>query len=238
MPKERFYLPKELSEHQEVLIEGPELHHLATVMRLTVGDTIELINGQGSYGIGKIVSVNKKQAILFIETLNKQEKPTSEIIIAQALPRLSRLDFIIEKATELGVTSLWLFPGENSEKKELSPNQLARIQHLLIAASKQSGRLFLPEVLLKPPLAKWTPTAMPFFYGSLAPGAPLFRKVLQERPLNKVVFCVGPESGFTHNEELILKKIRGIGVNLHPNILRTDTAAITAAVLISSYIVD
>lgn len=233
MPKERFYHPQQFHLNDSISIEGPECHHLATVMRLKPGDRVELINGLGALAQAQIIELEKKRGVLQIEQLQIGEKRKSKLILAQAIPKPNRLDFVIEKGTELGMDALWLFPGQLSEKKELTKNQLERLDHLAIAAMKQCGRLFLPEIALLPPLSKWPPQIDSLYYGSLDPHAPLLIDRMKNHGTGTAIFCVGPESGFSKEEEAILKGLNAVGVKLNSNILRTETAAIAALAIMS-----
>lgn len=233
MPKERHYIPQDLSLFQEVILEETEFHHVINVMRCNVGVQIDLINGQGVCAQAKIIKIEKKRAILLVEALYSVEKPQNRLILAQAIPKLNRLDFIIEKGTELGMSALWLFPGDHSEKRDLSETQLKRLSHLAVAALKQCGRLYLPEILVLPPLSTWKPFPFPFYFGSLAPEAPPFFRLLQENNSFAALFCVGPEGGLSTAEEKILCDLGAIGTKLSPHVLRTETAAIAALILMA-----
>lgn len=233
MPKERHYIPQDLSLSQEVFLEGTEFHHLVNVMRSTVGAQIELINGLGICAQAKIANIEKKRAILVVESLFSAEKAVDRLILAQAIPKLNRLDFIIEKGTELGMSALWLFPGDHCEKRELSVNQLERLNHLAIAAMKQCGRLYLPEILVLPPLSTWKPFDFPFYFGSLSPEAPPLIRLLLDEPAGTALFCVGPEGGLSASEEKTLCGLGAIGTKLGKHILRTETAAIAAITLMA-----
>ena len=233
MPKERHYISLEFFQNQEIRLEGPEFHHLVIVMRKGVGDTIELVNGFGGYAQAALIEVQKKWVLLKVVSFTSTPKGSSEIILAQAIPRLQRLDFILEKGTELGMTALWLFPGYHSEKKELSSNQMERLRHMTVAAMKQCGRLFLPEIVIRPPLQKWEKPLIPLYYGTFAHGAPLFLDQWAQNTSENGIFCIGPESGWHPSEEEALNNLGGLGVKLHTNILRTETAAITALALMT-----
>lgn len=238
MPKERYYVPQELSINQQVRIEGPECHHLATVMRASVGDSIELINGLGVLAQAKILQIEKKHVSLVVDLIQTSNQQSDELIILQAIPKVNRLDYTIEKGTELGVSSFLLFPGQRSEKKELTKNQLERLQHLAIAAMKQCGRLTLPKIKMLPSILKWEANILPLYFGSLDPDAPLFMKLLERSQTQGARFCVGPEGGLTNEEEDYLKLLGGVGVKLHKNVLRTETAAIAGIVLLSHFLMN
>lgn len=234
MPAERYYFDGSLSSELQPLLEGTEFHHLCNVMRSCEGEIIELVNGKGFLATAKIKRIEKKKAILTVESIFQQPTPNFELILAQAIPRLNRLDFILEKATELGVTGIWLFPGELSERKSLAESQLERLKLVCIAAMKQCGRLFLPEIKLMPRIESWPLAPLPLFFGDLNEKAVLLQNQLQQHPAEKgLIICIGPESGFKESEIAKLKQIGGVGVKLHHNILRTDTASIAALAIIT-----
>jgi 16S rRNA (uracil1498-N3)-methyltransferase len=222
MPADRFYLPSPLKD-PVLHLEGEEFHHLAKVMRVRLGETIEIVNGQGELAEAEVISLDKKIAELKILSHETVPQPEQSVILAQALTRPSSLEWIVEKGTELGVTEFWLFPGEKSEKKDLSPTQIHRLETIVINALKQCGRLFLPKIILKPSLDKWPPPAGSLFFGDLSSAKPL------QGPFEKtVIFFIGPEKGFSSQEIEQLGRFKAQGISLHANILRAETAALTA----------
>lgn len=235
MPTERYYLPCPLNLQDTVCLIETEHHHFVHVMRGKVGDEIELINGLGVLSRGVIQSIEKKKTQIEIFDRQVFPAPQKNMTLLQALPRANRLDTIVEKGTELGMTALWLFPGERSERKELAENQLDRLKAVAVAAMKQSGQLFIPDICSKPRLAKWQPPPLKIFYGDLSIEAEIFQDSWQKNRSDHIGFFIGPESGFSPDEIAIFKGWDCIGVKLHPNILRTDTAAITAMSLISHW---
>jgi 16S rRNA (uracil1498-N3)-methyltransferase len=237
MPSERYYLDQDFERESSCELTGQEFHHLAHVMRGSVGDIVELVNGRGALAHASIDRLSKTAGTLRIKQVF-EEKHRPRIILAQALPKPNRLDFVLEKGTELGVDDFWLFPGSRSQKKELYPNQVERARQLTISALKQSGRLTLPALTFKPPLNNWEGFEnCSSFFGDLDPDAPPLIEALQNSELKlPVLFFVGPESGFDDDE---LNKIRALGakgVKLHNNILRTETASLTAISLISYWL--
>jgi 16S rRNA (uracil1498-N3)-methyltransferase len=154
------------------------------------------------------------------------------------MPKPNRLDFILEKGTELGVDAFWVFPGQLSIKKEFFPHQMERAQSLLVAAMKQCGRLTLPTLHLQPPLTQWTTFPSTAFFGDLSPEALPFEIVWKQSTglTSPFLFITGPESGLTSQEEQFLKEGGVKGVRLHPYILRTDTASLMAVSLLSHWL--
>lgn len=230
MPENRFFLPEPFEKEKTALLTGDEFHHLTRVMRRTVGDCIEVVNGQNQLGLAQILTVEKKQATLLFQEITEKAPPPHQLILAQALTRPQNLDLIIEKGTELGATAFYLFPGLKSEKKELSLNQKNRLTALTISALKQCGRLDLPPILEKPPLLQWKQPPGHLLYGSLHPEAPYFTPLSGR---DRLLF-IGPEKGFTPEEEHFLSnKLHAKGIRFNPHILRAETAAICALSLLS-----
>ncbi len=231
MPSERFFYPDLFEENAVIALDAEEHRHIK-VMRIRPEEEIELINGKGELAIGVVDSIEKQKTTIILQKVTKVEKPSTKIILAQALPKQNKLDFIVEKGTELGMSELRLFPGDFSEKKELSANQLERCRHLTIAALKQCGALFLPEISLAPPLKNWQRPPCAYF-GDINPKAPKLKDTF--KPSQEIIFFIGPEKGFSASEEIILEKL-ATGISLHKNILRTETAAICALAQIDSFL--
>lgn len=222
MPAHRFYLNDSL-QSPNVTLTGPEFHHLKNVMRARPGDTVELVNGEGSLATARLQNMTPSEALFEITHTTTTPPPSTRIILAQAFTRPALLDWIVEKGTELGAAEFWLFPGDQSEKKELTPNQLERLHHLILSALKQCGRLYLPLLHIKPALSFWTTTPGTLLYGSLSPDAPPLKP-----STSPIIMTIGPEKGLSSQELSHLSSLGAAGVTLHPNILRTETAALCA----------
>lgn len=233
MPLERYYLNEPLVLNTLLFLKGPEHHHLSRVMRSQVGDKIELVNGLGTLAQGTIENLDKQAAAIRIFKVTQEKPLSTKIILAQALPKINRLDFILEKGTELGVDEFWLFPGQMSLKKDFSANQIERSHAITIAAMKQCGRLTLPKIQLLPALAKWPTFEGLNFFGDVDPLAPFFLDAWKPTQMaDSLTFFVGPESGWSSQEIVLLKEKGALGVKLHDHILRTDTASLVALSLI------
>jgi len=218
MPENRFFTPEPFEKGQTIILRDDELHHLR-VMRPSVNDTVELVNGKNQLAKGRLDHLTPKEATLSIESF-ETHPPPKQLILAQALLRPKNLDLVIEKGTELGATAFYLFPGEKSEKTTLSKNQLQRCHHLAKSALKQCGRLDLPQIQLLPPLTKWSHyPPLPAFFGSL--NAQDRYKPSQTGAL----LFVGPEKGFSPEEEALLAN-SATPVRIHPYVLRAETAAL------------
>lgn len=233
MPAERYYYPQNIENNTEISLEGQEHHHLINVMRTRLGDVVEIVNGLGQLASATVSSLEKKRAVLSIHSVFTSELPKFQIILAQGIPRFTRLELIMEKCTELGMTEIRLFPAARSEKKDISESQLTRLETIAVASMKQCGRLFLPKILVEPPLKKWPKLPLKScFFGDLRENAPKFDDIFPAGE-TEALFFIGPESGFTDEEVKQLMSLHATGVKLHPNILRTETAAIAALALLS-----
>lgn len=238
MPAERYYIDTPLENGKILHLTDQELHHLLHVMRTNTGDIVEVINGNGSLAEAEVIALKKQHAELKVLTTETYSKPSFEIQLAQGIPRINRLDYILEKGTELGVSKFLLVPTKHSERKSFNEHQIGRMQNILISALKQSGQLHLPTIELAAPLADWQQLNCLTFFGDLSPSTPLFQTAWQNAVSNKsqsTCFFTGPESGLTDEEYSILKNLGAIGVNLNPHILRTDTASIVALGLMAHW---
>jgi len=215
VPHDRYYLDAPLTN--QITLDGDEFHHLTRVMRKKAGDPIELVNGRGALAQGKILNIAKREATIAINKTETHKPALPPLILIQALPKLPLLELIIQKGTELGVSTFYLYPSSRSEKKELSTTQLKRLNHILISAMKQCGRFDLPTIEMGFPNL-----TIPLFFGDLTEGAP----PLSQKATLPAALVIGPEGGFTEKELQQLRK-KGQGVRLAPYTLRTETAAIT-----------
>lgn len=232
MPHERFFTDQPLEKH--VSLEEAEFHHLCRVMRARVGDEIELVNGKNALANAKITAIGKRHVELEITQVVHVPPAKRPLILAQGIPKLNRLEMILEKGTELGVSEFWLFPGMHSEKEAFSANQQKRMELILIAAMKQCGRLDLPVIIHKPPLLQWKQCPGTLFFGDTSNEAPwIWKHPIPLKENSGIVLFIGPESGFDSREVSHLQGALGAhGVKLHSNILRTDTASITGLSLL------
>lgn len=231
MPPNRFVCAEPLEVGREVVLEGAEAHHLA-VMRAKQGDGVELIDGKGTLAVARLLMADRREARLQIESASVEARLEERVILAQALPRMNHLEWIIEKGTELGVDAFWLFPGRFSEKGELTKGQTERLAHLICAASKQCGRLHFPTLDFKAPLEQWTVLTTPLLYGTLEAEVPYLWECTFSFP---ITLCIGPEAGFAPEELFCLRHtLKGKGVRLSRTTLRTETAAIVGLSLLQA----
>ena len=233
MPHNRYYIDHPLNLFDNVSFEEAEFNHMVKVMRVSVNEEIEIINGNGVLAKALIYSIEKKSVHATIQEIQKESKPKKSFIIAQALLKGASLDLICEKNAELGCDEIWLYTASLSEKDSISDNQIDRLNKVLIAATKQCGRLYLPKIVIFKNLKELIHfSKMPLFYGDVDPTSPKIKDAIEKE--SSLVFIIGPEKGFDKKEEELLKSSLAKGVSLHPNILRAETASIAASCLISN----
>jgi 16S rRNA (uracil1498-N3)-methyltransferase len=228
---ERFYVNSELGPG-EVVLQGPEAHHLAAVCRLRPGDAVCLFNGDGRQYPAAVVTVGKRTVTL---RAGQPESPAREVgfrlEVAAPLPKGDRASYLVEKLTELGVTD---FVPLQTARSVVHPREakLDKLQRTVIEASKQCGRNVLLRVH---PLAEWRD----YCRRAELPANRLLADPAGEPDATRpsasadVAAAVGPEGGFTAEE---VAAARGAGwrlVGLGPRILRVETAALALAVLLT-----
>jgi 16S rRNA (uracil1498-N3)-methyltransferase len=234
----RFYCPAGFA-YDTVELTGAEAHHLRQVLRLEVGDEVELFDGRGGHAVGQIEAVAKQAACIRIARRgHKTESPPCPVILATAMPKGDRFGWLVEKATELGVARLIPLITQRSVVTAGS-GKLDKLRRTVIEACKQCGRNDLMSI--DEPV-RWSDVVAKEF--DVPHRAILIAHPGGERrrtgewlvssaasPQPDVLIAIGPEGGFA-DEEIELGQRHGARlVNLGPHVLRVETAAIAAVVL-------
>jgi len=234
----RVYVDAALAPGARVVLEGSAASHVTRVLRLRPGDALTLFNGQGGEHAG---SIEKSQAGSVTVAIGEpcaleRESPLS-LTLAQGVSRGERMDLVVQKATELGVSALVPVLTERSVVR-LDPQQAARkVAHwraIAIAACEQSGRNRVPAVATPLALREFTGLARSASAGArvlLSPGAAL-RLDDVPPPVTDITVLIGPEGGLTDSEQDLARTAGFTPVRLGPRVLRTETAAIAALTLL------
>ena len=234
----RVYVDAALAPGARVALEGNAASHVTRVLRLRPGDALTLFNGQGGEYAG---SIEKSQAgsvtvVIGAPCASERESPLS-LTLAQGVSRGERMDLVVQKATELGVSALVPVLTERSVVR-LDPRQAARkVAHwraIAIAACEQSGRNRVPAVATPLALREFTGLARSAGAGArvlLCPGAAL-RLDDVPPPITDITVLIGPEGGLTDSEQDLARTAGFTPVRLGPRVLRTETAAIAALTLL------
>ena len=223
----RFFLSEDLQKNAQVYLQDDEHHHLAKVLRIQEEEEVELVNGKGLLAFAKVIKIEKNKTLLQINDLKIQQRDSERITIAVALMRPAKLEYIIEKATELGADRFILFHADLSTQENLSKEKIARLENIIISALKQSKRLFLPSLEIGLSLEEILSQDGKIYFGDVKENQQSSLPTLYE----DTIFITGPESGFSKDEtQLLQKKAQGIRIN--PNVLRAETAPIVALSLL------
>lgn len=224
---ERFYVRQEYIPNELVYLKENEHHHLSKVLRARVGEEIELVNGEGSLARARIETIEKDKTSVQILTLSHIALPSTQVFVGIPLMRPSKLEWVIEKGTEIGAGGFFLFPADHSTQDSLSDHQIERLGNITISALKQSKRLHLPHLEILPHLETLLTKEAKVYFGDVRETAPPLGRTLSGNTL----FITGPESGFSEEEVILLSK-DGKGVRLNPHVLRAETAPIVALSLL------
>lgn len=231
MPVYRFFTDQAFKESEEISIDSSEFSHLKKVLRLKEGDLLTLINGRGELAEAELYNLSKSHGSAKILTVLKEQKKL-DLSLAIGLPKPSKLDDIVEKATELGVSEILIFPADRSEVKSIKPQKLDRLKLVARSALKQSGALYEPEIrVLK--LEDIDVKKSESFYGDFTKEALSLKQIPS---LKKALWIVGPESGFSSKEIELMREMGVKPLTLNPHTLRAETAAITGLSLLAHHL--
>ncbi len=234
-----FYVPPSQIRANTATITGSEQHHLRNVLRIPPGETIRIIDGRGNVYTAEILDTptNRSSSPARIQTHEFQARLLPTLTLFQGCPKNNKMELILQKTTELGVTQIVPVHSERALQKP-SQNRYERWHRILISATKQCKRAWLPELCnaqqFETSLAQLEKFSLRLLLNPQAE-AHHIKTVLQEtRNPNAIALFVGPEGGFSAQEITAAIESGCILVTLGRNILRTETAAITA-VAVSAY---
>lgn len=235
----RAYLDAALSVGARVALPDGAAAHLLRVLRLDVGDGCVLFNGDGHDYDARIVAAGKRGGEVEVTGVRvvDVESPL-RIVLVQGIARGEKMDWILQKATELGVAGFMPVGSERSEVKlagERAGKRLAHWRSVVVAACEQSWRARVPDVAPPRPLAG----ALQALPGdslrlSLDPGAGMAVASLPAPGDRTVVVAIGPEGGWSPRDRATLAGAGFAGLRLGPRILRTETAGMAAIAALQS----
>ena len=215
-------------------LDAENSHHLAVVLRARVGDRIVIFDGQGQEGQGVVRAADKTKAVVEIESIQtiRRESPL-HITVLQALCTGDKMDWVVQKSTELGAARIIPVAAARSVLKLEPDRALKRLAHwraIAQAAAAQSGRTVIPTISavmsFREALLDWKQAPSPKTGWLLDPFAQeRFSTAATQGP---VAIWIGPEAGWTDEEEQMANAAGIRGLQLGPRILRTETAAAVA----------
>lgn len=227
----RIYVELELAAGADVLLPAAASTHLLRVLRLRPGAALTLFNGRGGEYAAELTGGGRSGARALIGALTEVERESPlQITLLQGVARGERMDFIVQKATELGVQRIVPLSCEFSVVRLDAAALRRRVEHwrgVAIAACEQSGRNRLPQVESVTPLEAACADGKEELKLVLVPQAPATLSMLSQGP-RRVVLLVGPEGGLSGREQLLAQRHGFQACRLGPRILRTETAPLAA----------
>jgi 16S rRNA (uracil1498-N3)-methyltransferase len=234
----RFYCPQPLSLGTVVTLPDHVAHHVQ-VVRLTVGDRLTLFNGEGGEYTATISTIEKKRVTAEIKLFEPREVELPyAITLAQALPEASKMDWIIEKAVELGVHAIQPLAAQRCVVRLSAERAEKKLQHwqgVIVAASEQSGRNRLTTLAEPVDFNQWAQQQDLHVRVMLSPRAEQsLSDWARHHPPQSVALMVGPEGGFTDKEENLAIAQGVLMLAMGPRVLRTETAGLAAVAALNA----
>lgn len=232
----RVYVDAELQTGQRLTVDSSAGNHIARVLRLRVGDALTVFNGRGGEYGGKIDDMRRDTVqVSVLEHRDDERESPFHLTLAQGISRGERMDWVVQKATELGVSRIAPLFTERSVVNLDEKQAAKKVQHwraIAIAACEQSGRNQVPQIDdpigLYDLLERRTVTGAALL---LSPGAALRMADLPAADAGATVL-IGPEGGLAQVEQDTALRSGFTAVRLGPRVLRTETAAVCALTLL------
>ncbi|MCS6796254.1 MAG: 16S rRNA (uracil(1498)-N(3))-methyltransferase [Raineya sp.] len=225
-----FYCP--YLQEKEVFLPEDEAIHCLQVLRKSTNDIITITDGKGHFAKAKILSNKPKKCLLQIFEVQKQSPKSYYLHIAIAPTKnIERVEWFVEKATEIGIDEISFLLCQRSERKEI---RLERLQKIALQAMKQSKQAYLPALNPIEKFESFITKQVDYAQKWIAfVGAETFLgQVVQ--PYSKYLLLIGAEGDFSDEEVKFAQKNNFQGVSLGKNVLRTETAGIMACALVAS----
>lgn len=237
-PKVRLFVEAPLSEGAAVALDREQAHYLFNVMRLGTGDAVLVFNGRKGEWRAEVASAGRQGRLAVAERTAVQRQPP-DLWLMFAPVKKARTDFIVEKATELGVARLVPVFTQNTNAERLRTDRLRRIA---IEAAEQCGETHLPEIAeperLGRMLGDWNGARRLMFCDETRAARPAAAALAEAGPGPWAVL-IGPEGGFAHEEAARLRNLDFVvPVTLGPRVLRADTAAAASLAVWQSVLGD
>jgi 16S rRNA (uracil1498-N3)-methyltransferase len=231
----RFYSP-EAPRDGKLRLVADEARHLSRVCRFRVGDVVEVFDGKGGANRAQVARIDKDGVELTVAGAAMPERAAPLCLtLASAVPKGDRFDWLVEKATELGIERLIPIVTERSVVTPGGP-KLDRMRREIVEASKQCGR---NRLMVLDPVSLWEQLV-----GSFADAVKLLadpagipaRQWPKTTPGRMVVLAVGPEGGFTDQERQIADQMGWLAISLSVNTLRIETAGLAGCAALLAHV--
>jgi 16S rRNA (uracil1498-N3)-methyltransferase len=231
----RFFIKLQDINNKIITLDEEQSKKVRKVLRMKIGDTFRAFDGKGWDYIAELTKVTNDYSLAHVIEQTRHEL-TTQVTLVQALPKNLKIEFILQKATELGVDKIVFFESEFSQvdATRINTDKVKRWRRIAQEAAEQCGRVFIPDVELYTEGLESLITALDRYdyqpeknmvyldMNGLWPNDP----ALAIDPA-KVALFVGPEGGFAPNEKTLFDKLAVKKVKIAENILRSETAGMT-----------
>lgn len=231
MPAPRFYCPPPLSGGTRFELPREAAHHAHRVLRLRANDPVQIFDGEGNAFDARIDEIGGKRVVLReLQARMAEADPPLRITLAQAMCGSEKMDWVVQKATELGVAEIWPVQTQRSVAKLSADRTDKRVLHwhnIAISACEQCGRNVLPSIRAPQDFGVWLAEIRGAAGVRLIlhpDGAAALHK--QPPPQGGVTLLIGPEGGFGEDEIEMARFAGFIPTRMGKRVLRTETAAI------------
>lgn len=234
----RVYVDQPLSTGATITLSEDAARHLVQVLRMRVGDEFVAFNGQGGEYSASISAVSKREAQALVGEFNPADRESPlQITLAQCVSKGDRMDYTLQKAVELGVSSIVPLISSRTVVKLDAERWAKKIEHwqgVIISACEQSGRTRVPRLELQQDLDDWIRSCpKDSLKLALAPGAS--KRLRQLDPASRAItLLIGPEGGLSEAECALAAKHEFVPLALGPRVLRTETAGVAALAAIQA----
>ena len=222
---QRLFVAAPLADGSAVGVEGPQAHYLANVMRMGVGDQLLLFDGVSGEWLAEIVDTSKKRVSLIVRQQTKAQEAVPDLALAFAPIKKGRVDWLVEKAVELGVERLQPVITQRTIVDKLN---IERMRSHIVEAAEQCGRTSLASIDAPMKLDAFLRGLDPkraLYFADETGGAPAAAAFAP----GPATILTGPEGGFTPEEAIAIRATPGAtAISLGPRILRAETAALAA----------
>ena len=231
----RFFIEASLTVGQSIELTEVVFHHWVRVLRAKLNDQAILFNGQGGEYLVELTEINKKNAVIQVLSFEPANRtPGFQVVLGQVMSKGDRMDYAIQKATELGVHKIQLLTSERCEMRLKYDRDQKKIDHwqaIAIAACEQCGLNIVPEVLAPISLQEWFSLSLPATKLVLAPDTDAFDIAKQATP--DLALLIGPEGGLSQDE---IAQANAAGFKnwcIGERVLRTETAPVVALAILN-----
>ena len=231
--KTRIFLSERLEENNKIVLSKDQSHYISNVMRLKSGDELLLFNGIDGEFLGKVAGNEQKQTTIQAHAKQRDQSRPSNISLAFCPIKGQRLDFLIQKCTEVGLKSFIPVISDHTIVRNVNENRLKKI---IIESSEQSDQLNIPQVVSALNLEEFLHSLKKedvVLFGDISSTNNDLTQFMEDKNKSYILF-VGPEGDFSPQErEIILKNDKFKSFSLGKNILRSETAAMAGLVLLN-----